>query len=113
MRAFLWGAIALIAGFALLVPTFLSESRISLAAVIVIFAIVGVSLVVLTGWAGQVSLGQVAFMGIGGAMIARYLLLQLCIGLRINLPKRGSNDRDRSATRSDRRIVCGSVHPFG
>lgn len=68
VRAFLWGVIAVIGGFAVLVPTFLSESRISLASVIVIFAIVGVSLVVLTGWAGQVSLGQVAFMGIGGAI---------------------------------------------
>jgi branched-chain amino acid transport system permease protein len=46
----------------------MSESQINLAAAIVIIAIVGVSLVVLTGWAGQVSLGQIAFMGIGGAV---------------------------------------------
>jgi branched-chain amino acid transport system permease protein len=46
----------------------MSESQINLAAVILIIAIVGVSLVVLTGWAGQVSLGQVAFMGIGAAV---------------------------------------------
>ena len=31
-------------------------------------AMIGVSLVVLTGWAGQVSLGQVAFVGIGAAV---------------------------------------------
>jgi len=68
VRAFLWGIGALVLAFVVLIPTFLSESKISLAAVIVIFAIVGVSLVVLTGWAGQVSLGQVAFMGIGGAV---------------------------------------------
>ena len=35
---------------------------------IVIFGIVGISLVVLTGWAGQVSLGQMAFVGIGAAV---------------------------------------------
>ncbi len=68
VRALLWGTAIAVAGFVLAVPTFLSESRISLATVIVVFAIVGVSLVVLTGWAGQVSLGQVAFMGIGGAV---------------------------------------------
>ena len=53
---------------ALFVPFAMSESQISLAAVIVIVAMVGVSLVVLTGWSGQVSLGQIAFMGIGAAV---------------------------------------------
>lgn len=41
-------------------------SRLSL---ILIFAIVGVSLVVLTGWAGQISLGQMAFAAIGAAVV--------------------------------------------
>ena len=57
----------------------MSESQINLAAVIVIIAIVGVSLVVLTGWAGQVSLGQVAFMGIGAA-IGGHLTQRLALG---------------------------------
>ncbi|HYD10436.1 MAG TPA: branched-chain amino acid ABC transporter permease, partial [Acidimicrobiales bacterium] len=35
---------------------------------VVIFSMVALSLVVLTGWAGQVSLGQVAFVGIGAAV---------------------------------------------
>jgi branched-chain amino acid transport system permease protein len=61
------GLFALLAAFALLLPVLLSDSQISLAGVIVIIAIVGISLVVLTGWAGQVSLGPVAFMGIGAA----------------------------------------------
>ena len=64
-RRILYGALA---ALALLLPVIMSESQINLAAVIVIVAIVGVSLVVLTGWAGQVSLGQVAFMGIGAAV---------------------------------------------
>lgn len=35
---------------------------------VVIFAIIGISIVVLTGWAGQVSLGQMGFVAIGGAV---------------------------------------------
>jgi branched-chain amino acid transport system permease protein len=62
------GAGALLATFLLTLPLFLSEARVSLAATIAIICIVTVSLVVLTGWAGQVSLGQVAFMGIGAAV---------------------------------------------
>ncbi len=41
------------------------------AGVVVAFAIVGVSIVVLTGWAGPVSLGQMAFVGVGAAVGAR------------------------------------------
>jgi branched-chain amino acid transport system permease protein len=68
VRAFFWGIATIVVAFVLLVPTFLSEAKLSLATVVAIFAIVCVSLVVLTGWAGQLSLGQVAFMGIGGAV---------------------------------------------
>ncbi|HUR77390.1 MAG TPA: ABC transporter permease [Acidimicrobiales bacterium] len=56
-------------------PLILNEGQVNLAAVVLILAMVGVSLVVLTGWAGQVSLGQVAFMGIGAA-VAGYLTLR-------------------------------------
>ena len=63
-----WGLGALVLGALLALPLWLSESKINLAAVIVIFGIVGISLVVLTGWAGQVSLGQMAFVGIGAAV---------------------------------------------
>jgi branched-chain amino acid transport system permease protein len=38
------------------------------AGVIVIFAMIATSVVVLTGWAGQVSLGQMAFVGVGAAI---------------------------------------------
>jgi branched-chain amino acid transport system permease protein len=55
-------------GFALVLPLVLSESRTNLAALILIFAIIGLSLVVLTGWAGQVSLGQIGFVAIGAAV---------------------------------------------
>ncbi len=70
-----WGIIAAVAAFALTLPLWLSEAQMNLASVIVIFSIVAVSLVVLTGWAGQVSLGQVGFMGVGaivgGALTSR------------------------------------------
>ena len=39
-----------------------------LASVVVIYGIVAVSLVILTGWAGQISLGQWGFAGIGAAI---------------------------------------------
>ncbi len=68
VRFALWGFGALIVGALVALPAFLTESRLSLATVVAIFAIVALSLVVLTGWAGQVSLGQVAFMAIGGAV---------------------------------------------
>jgi branched-chain amino acid transport system permease protein len=62
------------AGLALLmlVPVLLPESRVNLVGAILIFGIIGLSLVVLTGWGGQISLGQMAFVGVGGA-VAGYL----------------------------------------
>jgi branched-chain amino acid transport system permease protein len=65
------GYLAAIA-FVLALPAVMSESQINYAAYILIVGMVGISLVVLTGWAGQVSLGQVGFMGIGAA-VAGYL----------------------------------------
>jgi branched-chain amino acid transport system permease protein len=62
------GALAVLLAVLVSLPLFMSDARISLAATIVVVCIVTVSLVVLTGWAGQVSLGQVAFMGIGAAV---------------------------------------------
>ena len=59
-------AVLVLAGLAA-IPIYLGESRVLLAGTIGIFAIIGVSLVVLTGWGGQVSLGQVAVVGLAGA----------------------------------------------
>jgi ABC-type branched-subunit amino acid transport system ATPase component/ABC-type branched-subunit amino acid transport system permease subunit len=56
------GALAI----AIVVPLFITEpSRQFLYAHIALLALIALSLVVLTGWAGQVSLGQMAFAGIG------------------------------------------------
>ncbi|MCC6225397.1 MAG: ABC transporter permease [Microthrixaceae bacterium] len=40
------------------------------AGLVLIYALIGLSVVVLSGWAGQVSLGQMAFVGAGGALTA-------------------------------------------
>jgi ABC-type branched-subunit amino acid transport system ATPase component/ABC-type branched-subunit amino acid transport system permease subunit len=48
-------------------PALLDLRYTNLAAAVVIYAIVAVSLVLLTGWAGEISLGQVAFVAIGSA----------------------------------------------
>jgi branched-chain amino acid transport system permease protein len=53
--------------FALVLPPLLGEGRTNLAAALLIFSIVAISVVVLSGWAGQVSLGQFAFAGVGAA----------------------------------------------
>lgn len=77
----------LVIAFALSLPQFLTPAHTQLAALILIYGIVACSLVVLTGWAGHISLGQVAFMGVGGAttgiLVTRHgtdLLLALMAG---------------------------------
>jgi branched-chain amino acid transport system permease protein len=56
-----------VAALLLVLPALLSVSDVNLAAVMVIYAVIGLSLVVLTGWAGEVSLGQMAFVAVGAA----------------------------------------------
>jgi ABC-type branched-subunit amino acid transport system permease subunit len=63
-----WAKVALaLAGAAALigVPYLVGVKQQILASVVVIYGIVAVSLVVLTGWAGQISLGQWGFAGVG------------------------------------------------
>lgn len=52
-------------------PFFLSPSQTNLAAVILIYGMVGISLVALTGWSGNVSLGQWAIVGVGALVTAK------------------------------------------
>ncbi|HEY5888989.1 MAG TPA: ABC transporter permease [Acidimicrobiales bacterium] len=68
VRAVRWGGAALVAVFVLWLPTWLSPSDSLLASSVGIYGIVGLSLLVLTGWAGQVSLGQMGFVGLGAAI---------------------------------------------
>ena len=74
VRAAKWGGVALVTAFVLILPQVLSVDRTYKASVIGVYAVLGLSVVVLTGWAGQVSLGQIAFFAIGAAVGAKATL---------------------------------------
>jgi ABC-type branched-subunit amino acid transport system ATPase component/branched-subunit amino acid ABC-type transport system permease component len=66
-----WGRPALLAGVvavAAVVPHLLSSDRSLRASALLIYATLGLSLVLLSGWGGHVSLGQVAFFAVGAAV---------------------------------------------
>ena len=58
----------LVAGLLVITPTMLGPGRVNLMAFGVLTGILALSLVVITGWAGQISLGQWAFAGFGSAV---------------------------------------------
>ncbi|HEV7757702.1 MAG TPA: ATP-binding cassette domain-containing protein, partial [Acidimicrobiales bacterium] len=64
-RVAAWGVA--VAG-AVVLPAVLGTGDELKVATVLAFAVVGVSLVVLTGWAGQVSLGQMGFVAVGAAV---------------------------------------------
>ena len=64
------GLLVMLATFVVAVPFWLPDSKVFLASTIGIYAIIGVSLVILTGWAGQVSLGHVAVASVGSTAAA-------------------------------------------
>jgi ABC-type branched-subunit amino acid transport system ATPase component/ABC-type branched-subunit amino acid transport system permease subunit len=66
------GPIALLAA-AIIIPLSCSPSTIRLFSIAAIYGIVAVSLVVLSGWAGQVSLGQYAFVGLGAVLVGNLM----------------------------------------
>jgi branched-chain amino acid transport system permease protein len=70
IRWSLRGGRLLLAAVALFIPFLVSTSDTFLFSLIVVYAIVGLSLLVLTGWTGQISLGQFGFAGLGGATTA-------------------------------------------
>jgi ABC-type branched-subunit amino acid transport system permease subunit len=67
VRAMNWGALAAFVAVAALVPQLLSNSQTFAATSVLTFAIVGLSVTILTGYGGQISLGQIGFFGIGAA----------------------------------------------
>lgn len=71
VRALRAGGAAVVTAIALALPHVLSVDRSLKASAVLVYAILGVSLVVLTGWAGQVSLGQVAFFAAGAAVAGK------------------------------------------
>ncbi len=58
---------------AVIVPPIMGQSFSLPAAYAVIYAIMTVSLVLLSGWAGQISLGQSGFAGVGAAIVGMFL----------------------------------------
>ncbi|HET7722362.1 MAG TPA: ABC transporter permease, partial [Acidimicrobiales bacterium] len=68
VRTLGWSSLAVAVGVAVLVPFALSNSQIFLLTTVVAFAIAGLSVTVLTGYAGQISLGQIGFFGLGAAV---------------------------------------------
>ncbi|HVX16762.1 MAG TPA: ABC transporter permease [Acidimicrobiales bacterium] len=56
------------------VPATWSASNQLLAAIAIVWAMVAVSLVVLTGWAGNISLGQFAIVGVGAAVAGKLVM---------------------------------------
>ncbi|CAB4885306.1 unannotated protein [freshwater metagenome] len=70
MRAVRWGGAALLAAALVVLPTVLRVDRLIQLTEVVIFVVIGLSLMVLTGWAGQISLGQMGFVAVGGAVSA-------------------------------------------
>jgi ABC-type branched-subunit amino acid transport system ATPase component/ABC-type branched-subunit amino acid transport system permease subunit len=71
VRAAHGGALGLALAVAILVPWVAAPSQRILYTAIALFALMAVSLVLLTGWAGQVSLGQFAFVGLGALVGGR------------------------------------------
>ena len=61
IRWFKIAAVILILGY----PWAMSPSQTTLGALYAIYAVIGISLVVLSGWGGQISLGQFAFVAVG------------------------------------------------
>jgi len=68
VRLLRWGTATLILVGLALIPLLLRTDQIIKASAVVVFAVIGLSLVVLSGWAGQISLGQMAFVAIGAAV---------------------------------------------
>jgi branched-chain amino acid transport system permease protein len=68
VRVARFGGVALIALFLLSLPVWMSGHDLSIATDTGVIAIIAVSLVILTGWAGHVSLGHMAFAALGAAV---------------------------------------------
>ena len=65
-----WTLLAIAGMGVVLVPIVLPVDYVIKAGALIAFAIIGISLVVLTGWAGQLSLGQMGIVAIGAAVSA-------------------------------------------
>ncbi|MCU1393395.1 MAG: ABC-type branched-chain amino acid transport system, permease component [Ilumatobacteraceae bacterium] len=70
VRVARWGSAVVVAGVVVALPLVLRVDRLIQANEVVVFCVIGISLMILTGWAGQISLGQMGFVAVGGAVSA-------------------------------------------
>lgn len=84
VRALRWGGATVVAGLVLALPWWLAVGNQLKVTAAIVFMIITMSVVVLTGWAGQVSLGQMSFAGFGGA-VAAYATLHWNLDLGLTL----------------------------
>lgn len=84
VRLIRWGLVTVGVAAILVLPSLLRVDQLTKVNAIVVFAIVGVSLVVLTGWSGQISLGQMAFVAVGAAVSA-WCTLRWAMDLTLSL----------------------------
>jgi ABC-type branched-subunit amino acid transport system ATPase component/ABC-type branched-subunit amino acid transport system permease subunit len=68
------GLFAAVVALALFSPAVVSTPRMTFLTYTAMYGVVAVSLVVLTGWAGQISLGQFAFVGVGAGLTGALLV---------------------------------------
>lgn len=88
VRGVKYAGLVLLLALAIVLPRTWEVSTVSLAATAMIFGIVVVSLVVLTGWGGNISLGQFAIVGVG-AVAAGNILVRYNIDLFVTLAVAG------------------------
>lgn len=79
-----WGLVAVAGLLAVFVPRSWSPSSLSLAATATVWALVAVSLVVLSGWNGTISLGQFGIVGVG-AIVAGNVIQRWNIDIFVTL----------------------------
>ncbi len=88
VRAFKIGGLALLGGLAIFLPRTWGITSVNLATLALIWAMVAVSLVVLTGWGGNISLGQFAIVGVGG-IVAGNLVVRFNLDIFVVLAVAG------------------------
>lgn len=81
VRRFLWTIGAVLAFY----PWVMSPSQTATGSIYAIFGIVGISLVILTGWGGQISLGQFGFAAFG-AVLGAWLTTEVGAPFLLALP---------------------------
>ncbi len=82
-------SLLLVVGFAVSLPALVSSARLDQVSVGVVFGLTALSLVVLSGWAGTISLGQFALVGVG-AVAGGDLMMRLNLDLFLSLAIAGA-----------------------